>query len=180
MWIRHSLLVLAVASLGAPSFARDRVAIGVSLGAFYPAQKKVRDALGSQWLAIGIAPVDVNPDAKVEFSSDFQVLTRRKSGNRLLLINPSYGVTLRLSEDREAKAAPYFSARTGPVYMDYAIGSGATRVSRRELGWGANAEVGIKFNKAAKAFVRYDTMTRSRGFQFDGVSVGLEVGVGRL
>lgn len=170
---------MALMAVGAA--AQAELAIGPKFGAYFPTSGKTRRALGDVWYGFGLGPVDTKGQQKqVAGSSDLRFVTRDTRGNRFLMISPSVGISYRLSEGNSNQFAPYFALRGGPAYFDYAIGSGASRVSKRRWGYNINAELGATLSDSARIAFRYDKVSQFDGFKFDGYTVEFLFRVGRL
>lgn len=154
--------------------------LGPSIGWYRPLNAKMRNALGSSWARFGIGPVSTrNVASSQQVNGDWQILSVDKFGNRALLIAATFGTRMPLSSGNGSNAVqPYIALRAGPAYLDYAIGSGASRIEKKRFGWNINAEAGLNVSNAARISVRYDRWSRHNNFNFDGVSLNLSFKVG--
>lgn len=161
--------------------ANAGVTIGPKLGLYSPTSGKTRAAFGDTWLSFGFGPVQTSQANRDRFlDSDVQFLSRNKNGNRLLIISATYGPVMRLTQSNDNRAVPYVALRGGLAYMDYGIGQGAARLSKRRVGINVNAELGVNLGQSARAAVRYNAMSRFDGYNFDGFGVEISIRLARL
>ncbi|MBS1704454.1 MAG: hypothetical protein JST40_01160 [Armatimonadetes bacterium] len=179
--IHGIVLSIALGASATMAIAADTINIGTGLGVYLPSDRKIRNALGSQWFSIGFRPVAVSSGKNTSMGTDLNFIAREKSGNKLFIGTYTFGTTVNLAEPGGNNAAvPYVSARAGIAYFDYGIGSGASRISKKRFGYDGNVEAGVTVNRIARAYVRYDLLSRHDGFKFDGLTLGVEISLGRF
>lgn len=179
---RLALLTGTTFVLAASSFAQYQnfqQFLGPEVGLYLPAQSALRDAVGSQWVSLGLGSVSLKDAQKTKFSPNFNAITGDKNGNKIFLFSYSFGMTQPLTSDlSKAGVVPFYALRGGLSYIDYGVTTApGVRTSGKKLGWNGNAEVGIIFSQRLALSARYDLFPRYDGLQFDGLSLSLKYGL---
>jgi hypothetical protein len=173
-----AFMAVAIGLAALPGYAQN-LGVGIKVGAYLPSSGKTRDAFGDTWVSYGIRPVSVRTRSGLVVDTDVDVIGRNRSGNRVLIIAPTFGVTQYFGEEGQS-SLPYAALRVGPAYFDYAITQPGGRISERRVGWNGNVEAGLILSRSIQLHARYDLMSRMDGFTFDGFSVGLTWQVARF
>jgi hypothetical protein len=142
--------------------------LGLSAGAFLPSDSALRDAFGDSWFSFGISPSVIKERNGLQTDWDFRITGRSRDGNRILMMRPTFGVSLALGF---GEAVPYVAARAGLSYLDYAFNVNGARVDGRRVGPTTNFEIGILFSKRLGLSLRYDWIASFDGVGFSGLTL---------
>lgn len=164
-------LFAATSLVGALSSFASADSYGLSIGAgiFYPSSAAVRDAFGSEWLNIGVAPGSSRSSIGGRLDYDLQIQSRSKYGNRMFLITPTVGWSQGFGNDAKG-TIPYVAARIGPAYTDFRL-FGDTE---RGIIINTNFELGATVGERLRVFGRYDAYSKRAGVNFSGFSLNAQ------
>ncbi|MCX7800707.1 MAG: hypothetical protein N2109_10235 [Fimbriimonadales bacterium] len=166
------MLALGLASL-APADSR-LPDLSITLGVYLPSGGEVRDALGGEWLNVGISPTPRRLSDRWTLVGDVELISGRGNGNTVLLAPVTLGFGREFRGSGRGPV-PFAAVRAGLAYMDYAVDTTGGRVSGKRIEPTANAEVGLQLSDAARLSLRYDAFPTVDGLRFDGLSLSLQV-----
>lgn len=162
---------VAACLLSAVSFSQ----VGLRAGMSFFSSQELRNAFGNERLSFGISPMGKTYAGGYRVGPDLDVNITSRNGNRLLLIPLTYGITTGLNRTEafgRDNVLPYVAARAGIAYTDYAIWRGSSRISETRLLPTANLEAGLVFNRNLTLSARYNIYTKTKGFDFNGLTIG--------
>ncbi|MFQ3586309.1 MAG: hypothetical protein SNJ74_07540 [Fimbriimonadaceae bacterium] len=154
-------------------------------GAFIPSSGEIRDRFGDTLLRIGARPFEAKIRDNWTFTTDITVLSARGKGSKLFALPVTAGVT-RAFARKEDDFVPIVTIATGPAYYDYSILRAdpvqpvLNRISTKRVGWNAHVETAFIVNQRLAIALRYDWYSKTDGFDFSGLSVGLSYAVARF
>ncbi|MCA0359790.1 MAG: hypothetical protein LCH41_01920 [Armatimonadetes bacterium] len=181
--MRRCLLSTTVlAAVLFPGFALAQSSYaGPEFGVFLPTDGALKTALGDQWFSVGISTMKQGDLRRSNTGTNMNFVTQAKNGNKVFIGSYSIGLFQPFGDGRQRNSSrPYFAARAGVSYIDYAIGVGINRDSGKRVGYNANAELGILFGDRLNLSVRYDVNSKHDGYSFDGLSVSLRYGLAKF
>ncbi|MCE9558389.1 MAG: hypothetical protein K8R88_05510 [Armatimonadetes bacterium] len=147
--------------------------LGLSVSAFFPTSSKIKSAFQSSTISFGLSPTNIYFKDGMHTDFDLTVLTDSRSGSRYTVVLPSFGLLKSFGGSQQRSGVkPFVAARLGPAYYDYSILQGVNRTSERGWGLNANTEFGFFMNEKLRLSARYDWISASKGFRFDGLSLG--------
>jgi hypothetical protein len=187
MKLGRTLAFAAAASAAALASAQG-APIGPRVGVFFPTDERLRAAFGDAWLSLGIGGVSGREAQARNGSLDWSVTTNKKDGNSIFIGAASWGTKISLGESntgpfrRQAAAAfqPYFAARAGLSYIDFAFSEGQNRISGKQLGWNGNVELGALVGRNFSLSARYDFNPSYKGTSFSGLFLEANFTVARF
>jgi len=164
-------------SAAVPTFASDSPWTGVEAGIFYPSNGPLRDALGDQWISLGLSSVKAVKQDRFKLTTDWHVIGQDKNGNKVLLVTPSFGVIFPFGK-YTGSTQPYLAVRAGITYMDYSItNANDDRFSAKRFGYNGNVELGVNVGGRLNVALRYDVHSEFDDFSFNGLSITLKYGI---
>lgn len=153
---------------------KQRFRIGPELGVFLPTSSKTRDRFGDAWFTfgLGLGPVErlVKPDL---FEFDFGLSYRRSDENHALLIPLGVKYIHALSAtgaETGPQTTPYVGAAADLYLADIRSQPDNVR-SGLTTGVGASLLAGIAFSGNGHIEVRYQFVSKIRGFDFSGLNL---------
>lgn len=178
--LKRSLAALCVTLAVAPvAMAETSRYAGPELGVFLPSSSILKDGLGKQWISFGVTTMRQGTVQGKGIGTNWNVISQARNGNKVFMGTYTLGLVQPLG-DVGNDYRPYFAIRGGLSYIDYAIGSGGSRLSSKRLGYNINAEVGIMFGDRLSLSARYDTFSKHEGITFDGLSLNLKYGLAKF
>ncbi len=179
----RSLTMLSLSALAlAPTLAsaQSSTYVGPSVGIFFPADSKIRDAMGDSWISFGASRVKIDPNRKQNLGYDWNAFSKGANGNKVFMLAGTMGYTIPLGQPGDS-TRPYFAIRGGLSYIDYALNTApTTRLSGKRIGFDANVEFGINVGDRLNISARYDMFPEYEGLRFSGFSLALKWGVARF
>ncbi len=179
---RRLLSTTALAALLVPGFALAQSSYaGPEFGVFLPTDGALKTALGDQWFSVGLSTMKQGDLRTTRTGTNMNFVTQSKNGNKVFIGSYSIGLFQPFGDGSMRNSTrPYFAARAGVSYIDYAIGTGVNRDADKRIGYNANAELGILFGDRLNLSVRYDVNSKHDGYSFDGLSVSLRYGLAKF
>lgn len=188
--IRHFRTILpALGILAAPiAFAQSvETYIGPELGVFIPADKDLRDALGSNWISFGLGRLRVDQTGSRRFAWDVEFTSQSKNGSKVFMGAVSYGLMIPFGGTEPyalsrsgSNFTPYAAVRAGGSYIDFAVNTNGGRLSGKRIGLNANAEVGVLIGDRISVSARYDLNPSHNGLSFSGLTLAARYGLFRF
>ncbi|MBA3725315.1 MAG: hypothetical protein H0W86_02420 [Armatimonadetes bacterium] len=167
-----SALVLACGTASG-AVAQLNVPVGVDVGIYFPQSELVRDVWGENWFRIGISPLSFQTPGNWRFTFDLGIMRRSENDDSVTLIPLTFGFTK--SFGRDMKMLPYVVGRVGPYWGD--VDSLTFGINKSQVGWNANAAVGISFDRRFYIEGRYDHYSKFEGLDFSGFSIAAGIRV---
>lgn len=167
---KYGLIGVAAMMLTGVAEAKDQYALSVAWGVFYPSNATIRDAFGSAWHGFGFSPTSVRLRDGQSIDLDFDVLSRERGSNKMLLWTMSLGYNKTFSESADAGVVPYVAARAGLTYADYNFVSGSLTYDRTRVIGNTNFEAGVLINRTFRLSFRYDLYQKTDGLDLSGYS----------
>ncbi len=169
-------LAFAAAVAAAAVASAQKTPVGPRVGVFFPTDERLKAAFGDTWLSVGIGGVTGREAEARNGNLDWAVTTKRKDGNAIFITAASWGTKINLGESNTGPFRrqnpsgfqPYFAARAGASYIDFAFTEGQNRISGKQLGWNANVELGAVIGRNFSLAARYDFNPSYKGTSFSG------------
>jgi hypothetical protein len=179
------IAIVAALLVVSPVFAQkksNRLGIGVSFGAFFPTDKRVIEATSSSTYSFGLSPTNIYYKDGLNSTFDVQILSNNLRGSKYFVLIPSYGYVKTFGDkDKVSGVKPFAALRVGPAYSDFSMVSGVNTKSRgKQLGFNANAELGVFMSETVRLSARYDVFSKTKQYKWDGLSLGLTWQFGRF
>jgi hypothetical protein len=164
-------------ALSAAQFEEETFkAAGPSVELYYPVSREIRDAFDSQILSLGFGPVDATASRRGRFRTGFNLITAKRSGNKMLLV-PLTAIYERDLTSNTTGSRPYLRLGAGVSYYDYSFRANGNKYSNKFLGATGFAELGINLNGRFNFFGRYNAFDKKDGLNFNGWSFGIAYSV---
>ncbi len=174
--------LVGIAAIGASAIANaaNEPWYGANAGVFFPSNAAMREAMGDQWLSVGLSQVQQNRYERVHSMFDWNVLSNDNRGNHVFILTPSMGVIAPLT-GKVGEARTYVALRVGASYVDYSIADSMGVVADgKRFGLNGNAEFGVQIGERLNLSVRYDVFNKMDGLTFDGTTIVLKYGLARF
>jgi hypothetical protein len=146
---------------------------GISVGGYFPTDGEIRDLVGKSFLQLGFSPnVGVSKE-KFSLRPELVYIGGSGHGNRFSIFAIPITAVMPLSLT-DQKTTPYIAAGAGLTYFDYDITRpGPTNFRRSGVGAITHFEAGMVFGDRVKLSARYNILSGSQGFNFNGIQVGI-------
>lgn len=175
-YLKGTVVLTLALGVVAGAMAQTRYA-GPDIGVFYPTDSTLRDALGNAWYSVGLTTMRQGTIQSKAIGTNLNFISQTKNGNKVFMASYTLGLFQPLSGP-ENKVRPFFAARAGLSYIDYALNTDpATRVSAKRIGYNANVEFGFQVSDRLTLAARYDVFSKYDGLSFDGLSLSLKYGI---
>lgn len=155
---------------------------GPEVGVYLPTSSDLRLALGDQWWSVGVTTMREGATVdRQKLGTNISFVSQSKNGNSVFLASYTFGALVPLGSGRarpnDSALRPFFAARAGVSYIDYAVTMGLNRFSGKKVGYNANVEAGFMMGDRLTISARYDVFSKYDGFTFDGLSFNLRYGL---
>ena len=172
---------ICLAAVAAPTLGlADDGYFGVQVGTFMPTGSKLRDALGDNWLSFGASRIRIFDLNQAKTAFDWTMLSKRADGSSVFIVTGSYGLVTPIGGGNNTRYEPYWAARAGLSYADYAVETGGGRVSGKKIGVNGNVALGLNIDRRVNLEARYDVFNSYDGLSFNGVTLSLSFGIARF
>lgn len=135
---------------------------------------EIRDLVGKSFLQFGFSPSVGVQKEKFSIRPELSFLGGSGNGNRFSIFALPITATLPLGMPGQ-KDMPYVAAGLGPTYFDYRITrpAGPTTFDKSGIGWISHIEAGYVLGDRLKLSARYNMLSESEGFNFNGFQLSL-------
>lgn len=164
----------------APAEAREERSLGVQVGTYLPSSGVTQRLFGKQWNTFSLAPRPFDLKPGLSQTTDVAFMGRDRTGNRIFILMPTYGVRYVMGDINSRGTTPYVAARVGPAYYDYSFTNRGVYHSAKRIGFAGHAEAGVWINRTFRVYTRYNTMSQFEGVRFDGLEIGLAISLFRF
>lgn len=164
------VLVLLIVLCGAALADQVKLSVAVTGGAFFPTASSTQRIFGDVWPRLSVGTMQPSMPREWQLTADLSGFTHTDVG-RARLYPLTVGVQRRLNTAGSAQT--YAAVRIGPYYGK--VEAPAIGVSANDIGFNANAAVGVIFKERYFVEARYDYFSHFAGFDFEGPTVSAGV-----
>lgn len=179
--MRRASLVLGLAALSGFAAAQKvaPISLGVSAGAYFLTDSKMRDVFGNTVLTFGVTTASLHRPEAGKLAVNYNVITGRKDDSLFVMVPVTLGYEYHFGGDtsgyvqKTSNTLPYARIEAGAAYYDVAIHDGGNDQSFKAGGAFGGAEIGVVFNDRIGVNARYNLAQERFGVNLSGFSVGL-------
>ncbi|MCL6518920.1 MAG: hypothetical protein K6T99_03755 [Armatimonadetes bacterium] len=150
---------------------RRSVPFAVTIGAYYPTSKKVRDIFGSKWTRYGLRPLPMAEPRiwRPTFDICYYRMSRtiNSAENSVTLIPVTVGLIRGFGTPENVRG--YAAANAGLYFCN--LDAPTAGVSKDGIGLTTNVSLGLLLGKRFSAEGRYEFMNKFAGFDFSAFTL---------